>query len=556
MHQNNHQQPEITTTTPTLTLRQDLSHLELTKKLQSKTRKAQYRIFAILVILIELLSIYQYGIRKDGSVGVILFGISIFIYSFLKPSSQQGRRTLDFVHAKRALDRAVHIEQQLLVQQQQQQLSLQSNLKHRDDSTGTHNNNNNGIPTSPTMIANAMKERAVIIGKSVADTVKGVKRGVIHRSISSPATSNNNSQQQLQQQLPILLNNSNNNNTNTTTTNNKTILYDSSKTFHGSPGLRLNSFAGLKNIDFKTHAIPQLTPKQRELYDQFNGLVKTMVKELRDTRRVDESRFFQSPDDFTKLRFLQSDGYDVKKALVRLTETLIWRNRIGGIDDFITTPHLALLDRYKALRVRRMVGLDKKGRPLLCERLGALLNGSEVLNKGLLMEDIIQCYSYDISEIFAAFRESCEIYGIYQHRVVYIGDLAGMKSMAAIKMIGFLRTLASSVERHFVELAGPLFLINAPYMAPKIWQMIKPFIDPQTANQICIVAGPARELLIEEFGAEVVPMEWGGLNPYQVPHSPEKLTEEFDKRYPYQSAHVPRTKSGSFAIGRSGSMGS
>ena len=299
-------------------------------------------------------------------------------------------------------------------------------------------------------------------------------------------------------------------------------------------GMRINYFQGVSQLDFTADAFAPLSPAQKAAFEQFRIAWSHRERELMDADPP--PNFAQLPDDFTKLRFLQSDHYDVAKAVDRLAATLQWRSKPNGIDDFISNPNPLLLARYKHLRVRRIVGLDKLGRPLICERIGEFF-GHEEAYRGMPLSSFIMCYAYDLSEISAAMREAAELGVPFSHRVGYIGDLSGMRLTTVLRLIPLLKTLTVEIDHHFVETAGPLLLINAPNYAMRVWSIAKRFLDPHTAANIHILHGPSTSEILSHFGPDVVPVEFGGTNPYTLPHLPAKVDEAFDRAFPLPLNH-------------------
>jgi len=291
-------------------------------------------------------------------------------------------------------------------------------------------------------------------------------------------------------------------------------------------GMRLNAFAGIPGLDFADHVYDKLTTSEQTAYDEFSSKFdKAMATRMHE---LDVNRFFQLPDQFTKLRFLQADNYRVDTAVERLIGTVIWR-QTSGLDDFISNPDEALLRRYRALRVRRIVGYDKHNRPFMVERLGEFF-GSDVVKDAMTLDQFITCYRYDLCEVVSAMREGMEKLGPlpYRHRVAYLGDLTGLRFIQTFRLLPLLKTLTKQVDTHFVELAGPLYLIRAPSIAMKIWSLVKVFLDPKTASNINIDSSDGKAAIGELFGWECVPREFGGEHDYDVPHVPKAIDDEFN----------------------------
>jgi hypothetical protein len=282
-------------------------------------------------------------------------------------------------------------------------------------------------------------------------------------------------------------------------------------------GMRLNSFAGVANLDFAQHVRAKLPAREQAAFDSFSAAFDAEMK--KHMHRLDAARFYQLPDDFTKLKFLQADQYKQDLAVVRLITTVVWR-QTSGLDDFISNPDWELLGRYRDIRQRRVVGFDKANRPFMVERLGEFF-GSDVVRDALSMDQYLMCYAFDISELTGAMREAYELFGgPYQHRVGYLGDVRGLRFVQTMRLIPFLKALTKQVDTHFPEMAGPLYLLNAPTVASKLWPVVKVFLDPNTASKIVIDSSDAREKVLEIFGDVVVPKEWGGLHEYELGHVP------------------------------------
>ena len=237
----------------------------------------------------------------------------------------------------------------------------------------------------------------------------------------------------------------------------------------------------------------------------------------------------QVPDAYNRLRFLQADQYKVDEAIARLSRTVLWRK--DHLDAFVVNPNQSLLRRCRGLRPRVWCGFDRHGKPLMFEKLG-LFFGSDEAYKGMSMENWVKGYSYEICELMQLFQEQTARTGVYQHGIAYVGDLAGLRVMTALRMIPFLKALVHEVEAFFPELAGKVFLINSPSFLPRLWAIVKRFLDPVTVSKISIVNGPGRKELIDAFGAQVVPVEYGGLNPIVVPAPPMVVNDAFDKLWP------------------------
>jgi hypothetical protein len=294
--------------------------------------------------------------------------------------------------------------------------------------------------------------------------------------------------------------------------------------------MRLNMFAGITCISFQEDVLNRLTAEEQQLYQQ---LKNEMTHWIAQQSPEELSKFEQLPDEFTMLRFLQADDYNISAAVTRLINCLNWRHTFG-IDRFIESPTLALLKRYRRIRVRRIVGIDRSGRILVIERLGEFIASEESFKGGLTMEQWIMFYAFDLSELMAAFRECSERTGKYTHRINFIGDLSGARLAGAFRLMAVLKVVSKIIEVAYPEVAGNIILINAPSFAGACWSVVKKFLDPKTVSKISILVGPCPDVLRKTCGEAVLPVEFGGTNEYILPHPVQKIDARFNQEFPLE----------------------
>jgi len=233
-------------------------------------------------------------------------------------------------------------------------------------------------------------------------------------------------------------------------------------------------------------------------------------------QELDRGRFFQEPDRFTLLLFLQADGYDVRRATKRLLTTMVWRQK-SGFEDFVDNPNKEAWNLYWRLRPRRMIGYNAQGWPVFTEPLGAFF-GSDNGCRAMPMRLWVLCYAFDVSLQQAAFRWSSIAQNRAVHRVAYIGDIAGLRLRQTSGLIGYLRQLTKEVETHFPECAGSVVIFNTSSMFLTLFNnVVKRFLDPRTASTISLHAGVPKKYFLDTFGPELIPAEWGGNSTYVLP---------------------------------------
>lgn len=279
-------------------------------------------------------------------------------------------------------------------------------------------------------------------------------------------------------------------------------------------GQRLNYLQGTA-IPFEP-LLSQLTAKQKERYDKFEC---EFPSALAADARLDRQRFYQMPDRFMMLLFLQADQYNVDLGVKRLVDTVVWRQQFG-VDDWIDNPDWKVFSCYLKYRTKRILGFDKSGRVFLAERLGEFF-GSDNGERALPRETWTMCHAFELSLIGAAFRVVSIRENRAIHRLNYVGDMAGLRVRQASKLLDFLKYITQGVERYFPETAGKVILFNAPGFLSSLISIAKFFLNKETVANLQVHSGDAKQAkLRDHVGPQVLPREWGGELDYIVPHIP------------------------------------
>ena len=230
----------------------------------------------------------------------------------------------------------------------------------------------------------------------------------------------------------------------------------------------------------------------------------------------------QPVDDITLLRFLAADAFSVELAVERLQQCLAWR-KLRKVDALLAVPS-PRLRQYNTLRIRRWLGCDRAGQPVLLERLGEFMASGAGLDQPLSKEDWMDCYIWDIEQHFVKMAESSLSRGEGVRKFVYLADAGGMAwNFASARRLGsfvkLLRACTESVERHYPEMAARIILMNVPRVAAFLHnKLVKHFLDPVIADKIELCSGIPTERLLEIMDVSVLPVEYGGENEIVLPH--------------------------------------
>ena len=73
-------------------------------------------------------------------------------------------------------------------------------------------------------------------------------------------------------------------------------------------------------------------------------------------------------------------------------------------------------------------------------------------------------------------------------------------------------------QEYYPETLSEHFIINSPYIFSAIWSLIKGWLDPVTAAKFHILGADYAGMLRERIKPEHLLQEYGGTNPYELPH--------------------------------------
>ena len=74
----------------------------------------------------------------------------------------------------------------------------------------------------------------------------------------------------------------------------------------------------------------------------------------------------------------------------------------------------------------------------------------------------------------------------------------------------FMTTVAALDSQYYPESLGKTYIINAPWIFPALWKLIRGSLDPVTAEKIHVLGHNYQEVLRERFESADLPSEYGG----------------------------------------------
>ncbi len=87
------------------------------------------------------------------------------------------------------------------------------------------------------------------------------------------------------------------------------------------------------------------------------------------------------------------------------------------------------------------------------------------------------------------------------------------------------QTTTKQDSTYYPERLGYMFIINAPFIFRPLWAMIKPWLDPNTANKIQVLGSNYQDALKAKIPEDQIPLEYGGTAKYRLPGRPDDWSD-------------------------------
>lgn len=250
-------------------------------------------------------------------------------------------------------------------------------------------------------------------------------------------------------------------------------------------------------------------------------------------------------------RFTRARAGDITKIVNMIQKWHAWWNtplvgaKLADIDRGLKTPGdyvvwSADLDEqvYIDMMPHSNMGYDKDGSPAYWERTGDISSRMGDIKKLLTEDDLVIRHVRQQEMCVHRCRIASAKFNRVIEKQIIVMDLSNLSySLDTTALGAFRRTLAID-EAFYPERLKALIMINVPWYFTAMWAIIKPWVDPVTAEKFQLVrSGSYREKLKEYFDDDNIPEEYGGTAKFgfQFPHN----MLDSDKNMPGPSAAKP-----------------
>jgi len=249
---------------------------------------------------------------------------------------------------------------------------------------------------------------------------------------------------------------------------------------------------------------------------------------------------YQKKKDKFLIRFLKANKCDVDKSYEMFAKFVEWRKE-NDVDNVLwekeNDPGLKQVYEVWPVTLHKT---DNQGLPVLYEKIGpADVKGmfQAYPDTKYWIRNHILMHEQTNHMIFTNYPDVLE--KPYQG-IIFIEDLQGLSwrhwytpAISVMKAVSEIDTV------YYPHAVRKLYVINAPSIFTWMWKLVKPWLDPFTANSMSILGHNFYEILSKEIPPENFPKEYGGL--CECPHGCLPKTGRFDVTGDDTvHAHVPR----------------
>jgi len=255
--------------------------------------------------------------------------------------------------------------------------------------------------------------------------------------------------------------------------------------------------------------------------------------------------------DHTMMRFLRARGLDVQLAFEMYVMAHNWR-KTNEVDGQYARP--PPMERLLKLAVpQELHGHDRGGRPVLIQKIGQMHLSTFIKFDP---EIVNQCHIHQMEMLMKACEENSQRFRKRVTQVTIVVDAKGL-GLSHRKAIQFSRGTSFIDKNYYPETLHQLIFINAPAIAPALWKIAKPMMDPSTQQKVLILGRNYHAKLHEIIAPEQLPKEYGGQCQCEerggcVPEVPAAICKEAFKSE-YSSTKKLSPKLNEIVIGARGS---
>jgi len=270
-----------------------------------------------------------------------------------------------------------------------------------------------------------------------------------------------------------------------------------------------------------------LTDDQAEIFAKFKSELKIPATGIPQDSGI--------RDDTTLFRFISGKKWDIKVAKAQYEAMVKWRAKfeVETIEEW-GKKNQKKVDLIESMYPSRVYSYDKYGRPVVVQRMG-LIPATKFRER----VDIADWKKYHIL-VFERLAQLCRDQTKKLKKPVYnvavIVDSEGL-SFNHRAFFQFFKSNSETDKQNYPEFLHTVTVINAPWVLPTLYKLVKGFIDPATREKIRFFTDGYEERLLSLMDEKEIPTRYGGKNEKKLPY-PDFLEKADEKK-----ANVPARRS-------------
>jgi len=241
-----------------------------------------------------------------------------------------------------------------------------------------------------------------------------------------------------------------------------------------------------------------------EISDEQMAILKQVRQELSKT----EGEKYDDVIDMVIFRFTRKNGFDVQKTTKAFLHYMKWRNE-QKVDNILET-EFPKIDVIKQIVPYRYAGYDKAGRPLYIEKTGKLACAAVTDTRVLTTDEFLQSHIWGMEYMASIAYKMSLTTGKRVDTVCSIIDLDGL-GLHHRTAISVLKSAMDFDSMYYPERLGKIYVVNAPWIAPSLYQLVHVFLDEYTKS--CVQVIPiidTKTFLPNVIPMDNLPKEYGG----------------------------------------------
>jgi len=233
-----------------------------------------------------------------------------------------------------------------------------------------------------------------------------------------------------------------------------------------------------------------------------------IVAKVREEIAKTEGDKYNDVIDMVIFRFTRKNGFDVQKTTKAFLHYMKWR--VDNNVDKILDSEFPKIDVIKQIVPYKYAGYDKAGRPLYIEKTGKLACAAVTDTRVLTIDEFLQSHIWGMEYMASLAYKMSLTTGKRVDTVCSIIDLDGL-GLHHRTAISVLKSAMDFDSMYYPERLGKIYVVNAPWIAPSLYQMVHVFLDEYTKSCVQVIPiADTKTYLPTVIPMDNLPKEYGG----------------------------------------------